>query len=601
MSSIYVDTLNEYFWSDDKAIYTKDKTTIVYCASYIGDSYTILPTVTKINEGCFINCKCTEIIIPTSITEIQRYAFSNSKITSIQIPPNVTVIPYACFAGTNLQSVIIPNNVTSIEASAFASCNLLTYICVPESVDKLGGGCFPSNSNLVLNVSEKSEINIDRQLLVISKDNTSLIQSMSTIPNIVIPSKVKLIKLNAFFGNTNLETVTFDGDSQFEKVEGSAFADCKKLRMFEFGSKLQIISNNAFKNCPLPISISFPSSLLKIDINAFLNTKLTQITFNSDSDLEIGDTAFANCIMIDQILFLNKGTISLGTNCFGGLTKLKSIQIPRTITTVGTSCFSGSAIDRVAFDQNQISFSSLPASIFKDCTYLTTFTIPSNCVSLGAECLSKTGITSIDIPDSVTILGIQCFKDCSNLKSIVIRSTSNLERIDVGVFEGCYKFSDVSSFDSPNFVSESSAIYSHDKSHMYVYPPASPRLYFSLLEGVEHIESGAFSGCANVQVITIPDGHIKSIGENAFRGCINLRQITLPSSIKSIGVGAFTNCPLLTCGIIIQNSTSSFIQILKKSGLDVKSQFYCSRFSCRQNSIYSPSIPISFFVVFISI
>lgn len=230
MSSIYVDTLNEYFWSDDKAIYTKDKTTIVYCASYIGVSYTILPTVTKINEGCFINCKCTEIIIPTSITEIQRYAFSNSKITSIQIPPNVTVIPYACFAGTNLQSVIIPNNVTSIEASAFASCNLLTYICVPESVDKLGGGCFPSNSNLVLNVSEKSEINIDRQLLVLSKDNTSLIQSMSTIPNIVIPSKVKLIKLNAFFGNTNLETVTFDGDSQLEKVEGSAFADCKKIK-----------------------------------------------------------------------------------------------------------------------------------------------------------------------------------------------------------------------------------------------------------------------------------------------------------------------------------------------------------------------------------
>lgn len=180
-----------------------------------------------------------------------------------------------------------------------------------------------------------------------------------------------------------------------------------------------------------------------------------------------------------------------------------------------------------------------------------------------------------------------------------IRSTRNLERIGENVFEGFYQFSNVSSFDSINFMSESGAIYSHDKLRMYVYPPSSKRIYFTLLEGVEHIERGVFLGCIYVEVITIPDGSIKSIGENAFRGCFNLQQITLPSSIKSIGLGAFTNCPILQCGGIIQNSTKSFIDIIKISGLDLKSQLYCSRFSCKRNSIYSPDIPISYYIVFI--
>ncbi|MBU5450828.1 leucine-rich repeat domain-containing protein [Acetivibrio sp. MSJd-27] len=33
-----------------------------------------------------------------------------------------------------------------------------------------------------------------------------------------------------------------------------------------------------------------------------------------------------------------------------------------------------------------------------------------------------------------------------------------------------------------------------------------------------------------------------SIGEHAFYYCENLKNITIPSSVKSIGMGAFSNC-----------------------------------------------------------
>ncbi|EAY10146.1 Leucine Rich Repeat family protein [Trichomonas vaginalis G3] len=367
MTSIRVNPLNQNFWSDTKAVYDSTKTTIIYCASVIGDSYEILPTVTKINEGCFTGSRLKTINIPPAVTVIQQYAFSCQYLQNIQLPPNLTGIPNNCFTGTALTSVIIPDKVTWIGSSAFSNCYSLTYIYVPESVTSLGGSCFPSNKKLFINISEKSKYNIDKQLIVLTKDNTSITQSLSSEANIKIPSKVRIIKAAAFAKSQSLTTISFDEDTELNEIENGAFEDCTKLTSFYFGSKLQTINAKAFKNCPLSMSLSFSNKLVKIGISAFTNTKLTSLTFNSASDIIIEDNAFSNCILIQQILFICTGTISLGMNCFGGLTALQSIQIPGNIISVGTSCFSRCSIRLVTFDQNRISFSSLPALIFKDC------------------------------------------------------------------------------------------------------------------------------------------------------------------------------------------------------------------------------------------
>ena len=67
---------------------------------------------------------------------------------------------------------------------------------------------------------------------------------------------------------------------------------------------------------------------------------------------------------------------------------------------------------------------SLGASCFKDCSGLTSITIPSSVTSLGSYCFySCSGLTSITIPSSVTSLGNHCFDDCSGLTSITIPSS----------------------------------------------------------------------------------------------------------------------------------------------------------------------------------
>ena len=73
-------------------------------------------------------------------------------------------------------------------------------------------------------------------------------------------------------------------------------------------------------------------------------------------------------------------------------------------------------------------------------------------------------------------------------------------------------------------------------------------------ESVEHegtqysvtsIEDGAFSYCAGLTSITIPNS-VTSIESYAFRGCTGLTSVTIPNSVTSIGQYAFSGCTGLT-------------------------------------------------------
>lgn len=73
-------------------------------------------------------------------------------------------------------------------------------------------------------------------------------------------------------------------------------------------------------------------------------------------------------------------------------------------------------------------------------------------------------------------------------------------------------------------------------------------------EGVSSINS-LFSGCSRITSVTLPSS-IESIGDGAFLGVSRLQSITIPSGLKSIGVAAFSGCGQLTAIEIPSGVTS---------------------------------------------
>ena len=133
------------------------------------------------------------------------------------------------------------------------------------------------------------------------------------------------------------------------------------------------------------------------------------------------DGKYSGDIIIPEKVKGNDGVeyivASLVASCFKDCSGLTSITIPSSVTSLGYWCFSY-------------------------CSGLTSITIPSSVASLGYSCFSYcSGLTSITIPSSVTSLGEDCFKDCSGLTSITI--PSSVTSLGGDCFLGCLKLESV--------------------------------------------------------------------------------------------------------------------------------------------------------------
>ena len=73
---------------------------------------------------------------------------------------------------------------------------------------------------------------------------------------------------------------------------------------------------------------------------------------------------------------------------------------------------------------------------FKDCTSLTSITIPNSVTYIGTSAFDGcSGLTSVDIPNSVTFMGDRAFAYCSSLTSVTI--ANGVTSIGEHAFENC--------------------------------------------------------------------------------------------------------------------------------------------------------------------
>ena len=158
-------------------------------------------------------------------------------------------------------------------------------------------------------------------------------------------------------------------------------------------------------------------------------------------------------------------------------------------------------------------------------------------------------LSEIVIPSSVTSIGYSAFYACSSLKYISIpKSVICLNGNPFAAWKGKLECL------SPNFVYEDDILFNKDKSRIISFRNQNIESY-AIPSSVTSIGDGAFSCCNSLSEIVIPSS-VTSIGDGAFLGCRSLSEIVIPSSVTRIGEAAFYGCDSLS-EIVIPSSVTS--------------------------------------------
>ncbi len=199
--------------------------------------------------------------------------------------------------------------------------------------------------------------------------------------------------------------------------------------------------------------------------------------------------------------------------------------------------------ESVTYNEKSYTVTSIGVYAFKDCTGLTSITIPNSVTSIGGYAFAYcTGLTSITIPNSVTWIGGWAFQGCTGLTSITI--PNSVTSIGRDAF-----------YNTPWYNNQLDGVV-YINNVLYAYKGTMPyNTSIAVREGTVSISPGAFKGCRGLTSITIPNS-VTSIGDWAFYDCMGLTSVTIPNSVTSIGSFAFHGCTGLT-SITIPNSVTS--------------------------------------------
>lgn len=336
-----------------------------------------LPSNLKsIGEMAFYNCKSlTELTIPAGVTTIGRNAFSYA-VKEITFAQGMEIIPQgACYVDTYLEVVKIPDSVREIGKEAFKECDNLKKVTGARYLNTIGYAAFSGCTSLT-NIPDAETIGVTAFLGCKSLTSWSIPGKLRTIQErafascgfteLYFPATLNNIYYDAFKDNP-LNKVTYAPGTI--KITGGCGGVKKPVNVI-IPDTVTEIGNFAFYEADIE-SLKLPPNLKIIGEDAFYLADIKDLEIPSTVE-SIGDDAFYGCttpqlivpagikyigeaaLDAKKIIFADGTTqISCDTKkqaalgyAYVGLCgrHVEEVVMPDTVTTLGKSVFSHSAI-----------------------------------------------------------------------------------------------------------------------------------------------------------------------------------------------------------------------------------------------------------------
>ncbi|MDE6370311.1 MAG: leucine-rich repeat domain-containing protein, partial [Duncaniella sp.] len=400
--------------------------------------------------------------------------------------------------------------ITAVDPKAFKDSPDLEYVSFGRYITSIPDGLFENCSKLtgVRHLGTPALTTIGARAF----------KGCSALTAFSIPATVTSIGDEAFQGCSALEGVSISGDMTY--IGKRAFSDCSSLRYIVFQKQeiyvplSRVIGSQAFSGCTNLEFVSFDSSYY----------------FDCPTDL------FSEEVYDSAILYYPKGygpsepfsNFQNRENIEEAPVRLKFAvkDIAKTAEVTGYEGYKPHG--EVVIPAEYGGYPVVRVDGFKDCTNITSVTIPESVSILKSDVFSGCRqLASVNIPAAVTEINPSTFEDCRSLKSITIPET--VTSIGNGAFRGC------SSLQSITLPSTIRAIYSN------AFKDCISLTSFTIPDSVTYIYSRSFEGCTGLRSITIPES-VTFISSAAFKNCTSLSSVTLPSSVTTIKGYAFNGC-----------------------------------------------------------
>lgn len=448
-----------------------------------------------------------DLVIPDGITEIPAYVFRNyNRLTSVEIPEGAKVIGTSAFEDTNLTHVVLPASIETIASDAF-DCNL-SYAEFKGDAPTIGSRSFGSTGYL----------------------NGTAIYYHTGTTGWTSP------KWNDYYASC-LEIDNYNTlDENNCNAQGILFTLNPTAKTATVGNGSSSNNNSGYYGAQMG-AVAIPDTVIKdgvsyqvigIGKNAFYqNSHVTSVTIGANVSSVI-PSAFAGCTNLKEI------TVDRGNQYFCSsegvlydIGKLylyvypaqkteASFTVPDTVKTIGQYAFYGnSCLTSIVVGKN---VTSIYAGAFFNLSNLSDITLPFIGTS-EKDTASFREVFCIDyvfnIPESLKRVHIldgklssSAFSDCSSIEEVTLPAVPS--EIPHFCFSGCSQLKKLT-FAQIGATTQDGAL--------------------ALPEGIESIESSAFSGCKNITSVTLP-ATLTELSNDAFRGS-GIRAFQVPSGNKN--------------------------------------------------------------------